>query len=298
MNDIVRLNTIEEYCRRYGVEMQHPLITVINFNNAPEIKHELKSCGFYAVFLKENNVGKMQYGLSQYDYDNGTLVFIAPDQVFGTLPDDQSHKPCGIGLLFHRDIIRDTLLTHRFKDYSFFDYESNEALHMSDHEREQIKQTLANIHEELDTPADENTKLIVVSHLAVLFSHCIRFYNRQFKTRRKINTELLVRFNSLLDSYFSSDLPSTLGLPTVQYCANQLKLSPNYFGDLIKKMTGHTAKDHIQQVTVERIKYLLLNTRKNISEIGYSLGFKYPHHLSRVFKHITGVSPYEYRRMK
>lgn len=294
MSEIIRLNTISDYCERYGCPMMHPLITLVDVDKMTNLRHELKSCGFYCVFFKDKE-GKLVYGLNHYEFEEGTLVFVAPDQVFGTIEDDAIGRPACQALLFHPSLVQDTIISSKFKYYSFFAYEANEALRMSPEERYKVRAIFRDIAEELVHPMDDNSRSIVLSYLMLLFSYCTRFYDRQYASSTKVNNQLIDKFNRVLDDYFNSNLPEEKGLPTVGYCARQLSLSPNYFGDLIKKTTGHTAKEHIHMAVVERVKYLIIHTKKSISEIAYAVGFKYPHHLSRVFRHVTGITPIEFR---
>jgi len=204
-------------------------------------------------------------------------------------------NPKGLALMFHPDLLYGTPLARRMKDYTFFSYESNEALHMSERERQIILNCFNEIKEELEHAIDKHTKQIIASNIETLLNHCIRFYERQFITRENVNRDLLGNFEQILNSYYASEKPQTTGLPSVGYCAEQMHLSPNYFGDLIKKETGKSAQEYIQLVVMEKVKELLAESNKTVSEIAYELGFKYPHHLSRVFKKVTGTTPNEYR---
>lgn len=197
--------------------------------------------------------------------------------------------------MFHPDLLYGTPLARRIKEYGFFSYESNEALHMSERERQIILNCFREIREELEHSIDKHSKQIISANIEVLLNHCVRFYDRQFVTRELVNRSLLENFERLLAAYFDSDKPQTVGLPSVQYCAGELHLSPNYFGDLIKKETGKSAQEYIQLTVVGRAKELLAEGDESVSEIAYRLGFKYPHHLSRMFKNIVGVTPNEYR---
>ena len=197
--------------------------------------------------------------------------------------------------MFHPDLLRGTSLGRRMADYSFFSYASNEALHMSEREHQIIINCFREIREELQHAIDKQSKQIITANIEVLLNHCVRFYDRQFVTREIVNKDLLTRFEELLRGYFTSDKPQSIGLPSVAWCADQLHLSANYFGDLVKKETGKSAQEYIQLTIIDRAKELLLNSNRSVSEIAYMLGFKYPHHLSRLFKKVTGVSPNEYR---
>lgn len=247
------------------------------------------------MFLKDIECGSLLYGRSTYDYQEGSLVFVAPGQVAGLDDGGVTQNPKGWVLMFHPDLLYGTPLARRIKDYSFFSYNSNEALHMSERERQIILNCFQEIREELEHAVDKHTKQIIAANIEVLLNHCVRFYDRQFVTREVPNHNLLSRFEDIMTAYFNSDKPQTIGLPSVQFCAEQLHLSSNYFGDLIKKETGKSAQEYIQLMTIERAKELLIGSDKSISEIAYELGFKYPHHFSRMFKKIVKITPNEYK---
>ena len=187
------------------------------------------------------------------------------------------------------------ILGRKIKEYTFFSYEVNEALHMSERERLTVFSCFNEIEEELQHAIDKHSRSIIVSVIEVLLNHCLRFYDRQFATRAVINSDVLTRFEALLGSYFDSDKPEELGLPSVAWCADQLHFSANYFGDLVKKQTGKSAIEYIHLAIINRVKDLLLGTNKTVSEIAYEVGFQYPHHLSRLFKKVAGCTPNEYR---
>lgn len=295
MGDIIKLNTIQEYNTLLGAETLHPLVSITDFSSLKSIQHCRKNFGFYCVFYKELQCGTLQYGRNQYDYQDGTLVFISPGQVAGVNDGGETVNPKGLALMFHPDLLYGTPLARRMKDYTFFSYESNEALHMSERERQIILNCFNEIKEELEHAIDKHTKQIIASNIETMLNHCIRFYERQFITREVANRDLLDNFERILNTYFASEKPQTNGLPSVGYCAEQMFLSPNYFGDLIKKETGKSAQEYIQLTVMEKVKELLAENNKTVSEIAYELGFKYPHHLSRVFKKVVGKTPNEYR---
>lgn len=297
MAEILKLNTIQQYDDLLGVETLHPLVNAFDFPAIRSSIHGKLNIGFFVVFFKELKCGTLLYGRSRYDYQDGTMLFIAPGQVIG-FSDDQGGKPRGWALIFHPDLLLGTSLAEKMKRYTFFRYESNEALHMSDREKQIIMDCFSEIRSELEHPIDKHTKEIVVANIEVMLNHCERFYDRQFITREAVNHTILSRFENILLDYFLSDRPLKVGLPSVQYCASELHLSPNYFGDLIKKETGKTAQEHIQLAVVEQVQHLLLGTDLTISEIAYRLGFKYPYHLNRMFKKITGETPRGYRLQK
>ncbi len=209
--------------------------------------------------------------------------------------DGSTYQAKGWCLYFSPELLRGTQFGRHIKDYTFFSYDASEALHLSLQEREKIIDCLKKIDDEINNGNDRHSNTIIASAIELFLNYCTRFYDRQFITRKKANKDILTHFEELLDDYFTSDKPKRLGTPTVAWCADQLHLSPNYFGDLIKKETGKSAIDHIQRKTMETAKDLLMQTDKSISEIAYCLGYQYPQHLSRVFKKCTGMTPNEYR---
>lgn len=295
MGDIIRLDTVQDYNKLLGVETLHPLVSAVDFSTLETIRHARKNFGFYCIFYKELECGTLMYGRSKYDYQEGTLVFVAPGQVAGIDDDGETRNPKGWALMFHPDLLYGTPLARCIKDYTFFSYESNEALHMSERERQIILNCFREIKEELEHAIDKHSKQIVAANIEVLLNHCVRFYDRQFVTREIPNRNLLGRFEEIIHVYFNSDRPQTIGLPSVQYCADQLHLSANYFGDLIKKETGKSAQEYIQLAVIGRAKERLAEGQKSVSEVAYELGFKYPHHMSRLFKKVVGMTPNEYR---
>lgn len=295
MSDIIKLDMVQDYNKLLGVETLHPLVSVVDFSTLRTLPHTRKNFGFYAIFYKELVCGELSYGRNKYDYQEGTLVFIGPGQVAGVNDGGETPNPKGLALLFHPDLLRGTPLAPRMKEYSFFAYESNEALHMSERERQIILNCFHEIRSELEHAIDRHSKQIIAANIEVMLNHCVRFYDRQFVTRENVNRDILIRFEELLNNYFDSDRPQTIGLPSVQYCAEQLHLSANYFGDLIKKETGKSAQEYIQLTVIGRAKEMLGDGGRSVSEIAYALGFKYPHHLSRMFKNIVGYTPNEYR---
>ncbi|MCM1036290.1 MAG: helix-turn-helix domain-containing protein [Bacteroides sp.] len=292
---VVRIDNVQDYNRILGAETLHPLVSVTDMSQLRSIPHCRKLFGFYCVFLKELDCGTVLYGRSKYDYQEGTMLFISPGQVAGVDDGGSTPDPKGWVLMFHPDLLYGTSLARRMKEYSFFSYTSDEALHMSEREKVVILNCFREIREELEHPVDRHTKQIVASNIETMLNHCVRFYERQFVTREISNHSVIERFHALLQDYFSSGLPATLGLPSVQYCADKVCLSPNYFGDLIKKETGKTASEHIRLAVMAEVKEQLAGTDKTVSEIAYGLGFNYPHHLSRAFKKYTGMTPGEFR---
>jgi AraC-like DNA-binding protein len=297
MEEIIKLDNVSQFNTLRRIETLHPFVSVFDFSKMKLIPEARANYGFYCVFLKEAMCGDLKYGCKYYDYQEGTMVFIAPGQVVGIGNKPGSPNPKGWGLIFHPDLIRGTSLGHGIKEYTFFSYESNEALHLSEKERQIILDCLNKIDHELHQSIDKHSKTLIANNIELLLNYCMRFYDRQFITRSQVNKDILVRFENLLDNYLKSEMTKTIGLPTVKYCADQLHLSANYFGDLIKKETGKSAQEHIQLKLIDLAKERIFDTSKSVSEIAYELGFKHPQHFSRMFKNETGKTPNEYRSL-
>ncbi|MES2512572.1 MAG: helix-turn-helix domain-containing protein [Bacteroidota bacterium] len=294
MEDILRFETVRDYNSFNEQETLHPLVSVVHLDKAKPRKLSRMYFGCYTIFLKQVDCGDLRYGLKNYDYQEGTLVFLAPGQVLGE-NGDEFYQPKGYALVFHPDLIHGTPLGKNIQDYSFFSYASNEALHLSEKERQVILDCFAKIEFELKQSVDKHSKTLIVNNIELFLNYCIRYYDRQFITRENVNKGILEKFEELLNGYFQSDKPQQIGLPSVALCADELHLSANYFGDLIKKETGKTAQDYIQTKVMDIAKEKLFDQSKSISEIAYGLGFKYPQHFTRLFKQKVGSSPNEYR---
>lgn len=239
--------------------------------------------------------GDLRYGRNYYDYQEGTLVFLAPGQVIGYENNGQTYQPKGWALLFHPDLLRGTSLGRNIAGYTFFSYEVNEALHLSEQERQVVLDCLLNIQSELKHAIDKHSRTLIVSNIELLLNYSTRFYERQFITRNNVNRDVLAGFERLLGDYFAGDRPEQDGVPSVRWCAEQLHLSANYFGDLVKKETGKSAQEYIQLKVIDIAKERIFDPGRSISEIAYSLGFRYPQHFTRLFKKVVGCSPNEYR---
>lgn len=296
MEDIINFKSIKEYNTFNNNETLHPLVSVVHLDKADPRKLSRLRYEFYTIFLKKIHCGDLRYGLDNYDYEEGTLIFLAPGQVIGQ-SGEEYYQPQGIALVFHPDLIVGTTLAKTIGDYHFFSYAVNEALHLSDQERKIIQDCFTKIEYELQHAIDKHSKQLIISNIELFLNYCTRFYDRQFITREHVNKGLLSRFEQLLDGYFSSDRPQMIGLPSVSWFADELNLSPNYFGDLIKKETGISAQEYIQSKVIHIAKEKIFDTNKSISEIAFDLGFKYPQHFTRLFKQKTGVTPVEYRNL-
>lgn len=296
MEDILYFNSIKEYNDFNNNETLHPLVSVVHLDKANPRKLKRLRYGFYTVFLKQIYCGDLRYGLSNYDYEGGTLVFLAPNQIIGE-NGDSYYQPQGIALVFQPDLISGTSLGKKIGDYHFFSYAVNEALHLSEQERKIVEDCFFKIEYELQHAIDKHSKQLIVSNIELFLNYCTRFYDRQFITRDNVNKGILERFDNTLNNYFSSDKPQTIGLPSVSWCAEELNLSTNYFGDLIKKETGVSAQEYIQGKVINIAKERVFDVDKSISEIAYALGFKYPQHFTRLFKQKTGITPNEYKNL-
>ena len=291
MDKILNLDSVDLYNKLYGLETLNPLVSVIDLN-----KDLIRfNYGIYALYLKLEKACDIKYGRQTYDYQEGTIVCFAPGQTAETNPTTDKVQVNAHGILFHPDLLRGTSLGKSIKKYTFFSYEVNEALHLSEEERSIVMDCLKIIRMELEHGVDKHSKTLLVNHIELLLNYCMRFYERQFITRGKINRDVLTRFENLLDEYFESALAEQDGLPTVKYFADKLCLSSNYFGDMFKKETGKSPQEYIQEKVIELAKERISDTADTVSQIAYSLGFQYPQHFCRLFKKRVGYTPSEYR---
>lgn len=295
MEEILNFDTISQYNTFNNHETLHPLVSVIDFSKAAPRRLRKTYFGFYLVLLKDVECGDLRYGKNTYDYQEGTLIFLAPGQMLGANGGEELYQPKGYGIVFHPDLIKGTSLGRHIDEYTFFSYSVNEALHVSERERQLVLDSFSKIKYELEHAVDKHSKMLIADNIELLLNYCVRFYDRQFITRENTVKGALEKFELLLNNFFASDKPQTVGLPSVAYCAGELNLSPNYFGDLIKKETGKSAHEFIQLKLIEVAKERIYDTKKSVSEVAYGLGFKYPQHFSRVFKQSVGMTPQEYR---
>lgn len=293
--EIIRLDTIDAYNKLYGLPTYHPLVTVLDLNEATRsVNHIQIDYGVYALYLKNGTNCTLKYGRQRYDYQEGTIVSFAPGQIISVENATDEIAPDVIGLMFHPDLIYGTPLAAKIKQYSFFDYSQREALHLSADERQLFLECLDHIRSEITHPVDKHTAGIVASHIQVLLDYLTRFYERQFITRRKVNSDTLARFEQALKRYYA-DGHGRDGLPTVNYFADVASLTPGYFGDLVKKETGKTAQEIIALHIIGHAKERLARTSDDVGIIAYELGFQYPQHFSRMFRRLTGSTPTQFR---
>ncbi len=298
MGKTISVESIDEYNKMLGIETYHPLVTVCNLKDVPHreafVTEVTWRYGVYALFLKNTKSCMMTYGHTTYDYSDGTVTSFAPGQVVHSTP-IPGMDPDVVALLFHPDLIKGMSLGQHIQEYHFFSYSSNEALHMSERERQTYMDCITKIQQEIERPIDKFSRRLICQNIELLLDYCLRFYDRQFITREEDNHDVLVRFEKELNTYFNSETGVAAGLPTVKYFAEKCFLSPNYFGDLVKKETGKTPQEYIQMRVIDKAKEWLANTDEPITQIAYKLGFDYSQHFSRYFKRIVGMTPTEYR---
>jgi AraC-like DNA-binding protein len=297
------INTISQAHQSVGLAPpKHPLVSVVktaDFKPTIDFRGLRVINNLYQITLKQLGCGNLIYGKNSYDYEEGTLVFTSPGQVTifeGEMP-NVNETDNGWTLAFHPDLIRKSKLSDKMDGYSFFHYDVNEALHLSDEELRTIEDLLDKIVKEYSQNLDKHSQNLIISNIELLLDYCTRFYDRQFYTRTNLNTDVVSKFERLLKVYYQTEQVNDIGMPNVKYLANELNFSSNYLSDLLKKETGKTAQEHIHLFVIERAKNILLNSSKSISEIGYSLGFEYPQHFSNLFKSKTGISPSEFRNL-
>jgi AraC-like DNA-binding protein len=296
MNNIVNFERVADYNLFNRNETLHPLVSVVDLSKAAPRSQSKMNFGIYCIILKEVMCGDIRYGNNSYDYQEGTLVFFAPGQV-AEVTSPGYYQPTGRALVFHPDLLHGTSLGKHMSDYSFFSYNTNEALHLSEKERKIILDCLDKIAYELEHAIDKHSKKLIASNIELFLNYCTRFYDRQFITRDNAHKGILEKFEELLNNYFQSEKPQAEGLPSVAWSAEQLYLSANYFGDLIKKETGKSAQEYIQTKLIDIAKERITDYSKSISQVAYELVFKYPQHFTRLFKQRVGSTPNEYRSL-
>ncbi len=296
MENVIHLDSVDAYNKLYGLETLHPLVSVIDLTKATKVVNNIRMhYGIYALYLKCSKSCDIKYGRQKYDYQEGTIVSFAPGQIVDVVTVQDEVKPEVYGILFHPDLIRRTSLGHNIGKFNFFSYSSYEALHLSEREKSLIMELLQQISQELTHAIDKHSKILIAMNIELLLNYCMRFYERQFVTREDVNLDIIQKFEMNLNEYFENNIQLEKGLPTVKYFAEKVFLSPNYFGDLIKKETGKSAQEYIQLKLIDRAKEQIASTTKTISEIAYGLGFQYPQHFTRLFKQNVGKTPNQYR---
>src|SRR3954471_17147642 len=298
----IRIKSIAEFHRLRNLPPpEHPLISLVDYSKMNDIPDDSAAgviFDFYSVSIKRGVAGKLKYGQQEYDFDEGVMYFIAPNQVFSRIKDDSQHpvKPSGWILLIHPDFLWNTSLAENIKKYEYFDYSVNEALFLSDKEEAIINNIAQNIEQEYHSNVDKFSQGIIISQIETLLNYADRFYQRQFITRKITNHQILDRLEKILAGYFSSDNLITKGLPSVQYIADTLHVSASYLSGLLKALTGQSTQQHIHDKLIERAKEKLSTTQLSVSEIAYELGFEHSQSFSKLFKTKTNLSPLEFRQ--
>jgi AraC-like DNA-binding protein len=292
-----RFESLSDFHRVFGLPKPlHPMISFINIKDINIQSNELSDSfilDFYKVAYKTNTCGKAKYGQHYYDFGEGGLVFSAPNQLFET-PDDNA--AAGYILLFHPDFLLSYPLAKKIKQHGFFSYSANEALHLSDQEKETILSIFKIIDDELKSRIDDFSHDVIISQVELLLNYCNRFYKRQFITRKAVNNDFLQKLEEILDEYFNNEKSVSQGIPTVQYLAGHLNISPSYLSDMLRSLTGQNAQQHIHSKLIEKAKEKLSATRLSVSEVAYALGFEHPQSFSKLFKTKTKLTPLEFRQ--
>jgi len=300
MSQFTNVNSISALHRILGMgKPQHPSISLVRVRDMKFNEEAVKTkyvWDFYMIALKPHD-GSVMYGRNYYDFEEGTLIFTSPGQVLETAAGSAGENDEGWALFFHPDLLQQSALGSRISRYTFFSYAVYEALHLSDTEKNTIWRCAQAIEAEYQQNIDRHSQSVIVTNLELLLNYCDRFYDRQFYTRSNHQQDVVERVESLLLTYFTSEVAEQRGIPSVAYFAEQVSLSPNYLSDLLKKETGKTMQEHIHYRLIERAKHLLLGSDAPVSEIAYQLGFEYPQYFGTLFKKKVGVSPNKYRQL-
>lgn len=298
--NVYRSKSISDLLEGMGMDKpKHPLVTIIDTEELAYGKDRVGArytSDLYCIALKDTNCG-MDYGRNHYDFDEGVLIFTAPQQIITLRKPQTKGQIKGWMLYFHPDLIRNTTLGARIDNYNFFNYEVHEALHLSDQEQETLTQCIRLIQTEINARIDNHSQHVLVSNIELILNYSQRFYERQFNTRAAQNVDIVSQVESLLKTYYQTNELIESGQPSIQYLADKCNLSPGYLSDLLSKETGRSAKDHINDFIINKAKYLLVSSTDSISGIAYTLGFNYPHYFARLFKQKTGATPQEYRQL-
>lgn len=297
MANILYVNNVADYENYVEYKNVHPLVSVIPYEAVTPIRHSRTKFNVYALFLRDDRLETLTYGMGRYVYEEGTLITVSPGQIGGVEDNGEKFDIKGWALLFHPDLVKGTTLEGKMDRFSFFSYHINEALYMAAHERATYIKCLKLLQQELESSDKTNQHTIIVSLIEVILEYCLRFYNRQFAERKIENNDVLVRFEQVLKDYYNSEKQLNSGIPSVKYCSEQLFLSTNYFGDLVKKETGKSPNYFIQQFIINKAKSELM-ANHSVSETAFNLGFGSPQALSRFFKLHTGKTPLEYSKAK
>jgi len=297
MKEIRHIKNVDDYTSYYGVKAQHPLVGIVCFDELGEVRHSLNDYEVYGFFMHADNKVPLRLGVSSYQYEANSLICVSPEQIGGHPDDGSTVKLTGWALLFHPSFLADTPLQYQIEHYGFHSYLLNKALRLDAYECNIITSMMRSIRHELEHCKDESQKDILVSYISLLLSYAQRAFVRQYPNAAHLKSnDILARIYTLLYKYYQQGIQLEKGLPTVSYCAGELCLSANYFGDVVKRATGSTAQSYIQRFIVQKAKRMLLNGLST-SETAFQLGFEYPQHLNRMFRNVTGTSPTAYQKM-
>lgn len=301
MSEIVHIKSISEVHQALGLPApRHPLVSLIHIDEKItnyDYGDFTYIYDFYQVALKSGISGDIIYGRYHYDYDQGSMVFTKPGQAQQYANTRELEGESGWVLLFHPDLIRRSDLARNIENYSYFSYDTHEALHLSEREKQTITDLVNQIEEEYNQNIDKHTQKLIVSNIELLLDYCTRFYDRQFYVRSNHNLDLVSKMDGFLKHYFDSEQSLESGLPSVKYFSDRMNMSGSYLSDLLKNATGRNAQQYIQDYLIDRAKNALLGGDEQVSQIAYSLGFEYPQHFSKLFKAKTGMSPLQYRKL-
>ena len=298
MNNPIKVDSISKLHEMLGFgKPVHPLISITQNANMvveDEFLNQHFLFNFYKISFKKTLKGKMGYGQSYYDFDEGGMIFTAPNQLLSTSSDDIQYE--GLTLLIHSDFLRNYSLATRIKSFGFFSYSANEALFLSDKEKQTLFSIFDNIKEELNNTIDDFSQDVIISHIEVLLNYSNRFYKRQFITRKAVNNDLLSKIEELLSVYFNEEKGLNKGLPTVEFLATELNLSPRYLSDMLRSLTGQNAQQIIHEKLIEKAKDYLTTTQLSVAEIAYQLGFEHPQSFNKLFKNKTSQTPVQFKQ--
>lgn len=299
MTNFLHINSISDIHGMINSKVKHPLVTVLNLDEIehPEMDLPKIVIGFYGVIYMPKSNCIWRYGRNKFDFDEGTLIFISPGQTLEIEKKEKNDHRYGWALFFHPDLLIDTQLKPNKSEYNFFSYGVNEALHISDKEKETLSEVIKKIEEEIGLNIDRHSKRLIVSNIELLLNYCIRFYDRQFITRQPKNNDLVAQFEHFIIDYISSEMLANKGIPSVTYCAQEMHLSASYLSDLLKKETGKSTLEHIHYHLINKAKYILLNSTCSVQEVAFQLGFEYPQSFSKLFKKNVKLSPKQFRNV-
>ncbi|NLR91490.1 helix-turn-helix domain-containing protein [Flammeovirga agarivorans] len=298
-NNIVEINSITQIHNSLDIQKpKHPLVSVIPMSLLSQYNYGDYTyvMDLYQISLKTGVSGAITYGRNSYDFQEGTLVFSKPGQSLSYSENEGTDGEEGWMLIFHPDLIRKSPLGESIDNYTFFSYEANEALHLSNDEKQILTELIQKIEREYENNIDRHSQELIISNIEMVLKYCTRYFDRQFYTRTNLNKDAFSKFEKLLKSYYIDELHLDLGIPTVKYCATELNMSSHYLSDMLRKETGKSAQEHIYNFVINKAKTRLLSSSESISQVAYSLGFEYPQHFSKLFKSKTGYSPVEYRK--